>query len=319
MSRASAATPLPVVPVRAPAAFLLLWVALTAPLLAGAAGASPDSRTLPAATPSLSEPQGWGGGAPLLAQADVPPLTSAPLAPPGEAPPTGPARDDGIDLLRLADAPDYRTWMQREGWKDRRPFSDSGKRFRVQEGVLRLESQGDSFLIGRELPPALARPIADYPFLRFVVRIAEAPQGARLRGEAADDSAFRIYAIFASDPLQALAYVWSEDLAIGEWSARGRSLLGDFRGVRRKSFGRGEPMGEVWLTVEVNLARDYGTQFPGAPLPVLRGLALKSDSNDVPRQRSLAWLRAVTLHRTSLAGAGLKEWDSYRGTVLLFR
>jgi hypothetical protein len=246
-------------------------------------------------------------------------LVSLPV--PGRATPPLPERqaDDGLDLLRLAGAASYRAWMKREGWRDRRPLSDSSKRFRVHEGVLRLESQGDSFLIGRELPPELARPIAAYPYLRFVVRLAAVPRGARLRGEAADDSAFRIYAIFAAKPLKALVYVWSEDLKIGAWSARGRSALGDFRAVRRKAFGRGEPMAGIWLTVEVDLRRDFAAQFPGEPLPVLRGLALKSDSNDVPRQSSLAWLRAVTLHRASLGAAGHKEWDEYRGTVLVFR
>ncbi len=229
----------------------------------------------------------------------------------------------GLDLLRLGGATttvaSYPQWMAREGWEDRRPLSRSARRFRVFQGTLRLESQGDSFLIGRELPPALARPIAEYPYLRFVVRIAEVPRGAELRGEKADDSAFRLYAVFGRDPLRALVYVWSWELGIGEWSARGRGLLGDFRAVRRKSFGRGEPMGQVWLTVEVNLARDFRAQFPGLPLPRLGGLALKADSNDTPGRRSLAWLRAVTLHRTSLAAEGLADGDDYKGTVLLFR
>lgn len=237
-------------------------------------------------------------------------------------------KEAGLDLLRLGGALNYTEWMEREGWRDRRPFSNSAGRFRIFQGTLRMESRGESYLIGRELPPALARPLADYPFLRFVVRIAEAPRGARLRGEAADDSAFRLYAVVGSDPLQALVYVWSWELGIGEWSARGRSLLGDFRGVRRKSFGRGEPMGQVWLTVEVNLLRDFRAQFSEhrpesrqerRPPPRLGGLALKSDSNDTHGQRGLAWLRAVTLHRTSLRAVGLKDWDEYKGTVLLLR
>ncbi len=250
----------------------------------------------------------------LLAFALIPVLVLAqPMPPPLTV------EERGLDLLRLEGMESYAAWRERFGWRDLRPFSDSSARFQVLDGVLRLESRGESFLIGGDLPPRLRRSIAEYPYLRFTVRIGAVPRGARLIGEEADDAAFRIYAVFGLQPWQALAYVWSWSLPVGEWSARGRSVWGDFRRVRRKAFGKGEPFSELWLTVEVDLRRDFRAQFPRQALPVLRGLALKSDSNDTAGQRSLAWLREVSLHRTSLADAGYENWYPFRGGTLWFR
>ena len=89
--------------------------------------------------------------------------------------------------------------------------------------------------------------------------------------------------------------------------------------MRRKSFGRGLPLSETWLTVETDLRADFRHEFPNLPLPVLRGLALKADSNDTPNGESLAWLRGVSLHTTSLRAQGFEEGDAYQGTVLRFR
>jgi hypothetical protein len=231
---------------------------------------------------------------------------------------TEPGAEGSIDLLRLAGATSYRAWMEREGWEDRRPSSSSARRFAIEGGALRLESAGDSFLIGRSLPEGERPALAEWPFLRFEVRLAAVPRGARLEGEARDDAAFRLYAILRDDPLQALVYVWSWSLEVGSWSRRDRSLWGDFRGVHRKSFGRGPPP-EGWLTVEVDLRRDFRARFPGEPLPRLGGVALKADSNHTPGERSLAWLRAAGLHRASLREAGHAEGARLGDAVLWFR
>ncbi len=234
----------------------------------------------------------------------------------------------GIDLLHLprqamgtanGPSPSYARWRKAWGWQDRRPFSDSTERFRLERGALRLESRGDSYLIGRSLPPAEQQHLAAWPYLRFVVRIAAVPRGAQLADEVADDAAFRLYATCREEPLEALVYVWSWRLPVGAWSARKRTLWGDFRTVHRKAFGQGPPPAGQWLTVEVNLARDYRTRFPGRPLPTLRALALKADSNHVAAGHSLAWLRAVSLHRTSLRDAGYGEGDRLGDTVVWFR
>lgn len=225
----------------------------------------------------------------------------------------------GVDLLRLDPAASYGPWRETTGWQDRRPFSDSARRFRIEGGALRMESAGDSYLIGRQLAPAERRSIAEFPYLRFVVRIGEVPRGARLIDEVRDDAAFRIYATFRDEPPLALVYVWSWDLPVGAWSVRGRSLWGDFRAVHRKAFGRGEPLPESWLTVEVDLRADFQARFPGQPLPVLGGVALKADSNHTPGGRSLAWLRSASLHRASLREQGLREGDRLGDSVLWFR
>ena len=53
--------------------------------------------------------------------------------------------------------------------------------------------------------------------------------------------------------------------------------------------------------------------------PVLKGLNLKADSNHTPRARSLAWVRSVSLHRSSLRERGLAEGAPYEDTVLWYR
>lgn len=227
--------------------------------------------------------------------------------------------DTGVDLLRLAPGLTYRQWRERGGWEDRRPFSDSARRFRIEDGTLRLESDGESYLIGRALSADERRNIDTWPYLRFQVRIGDVPRGARLAGEERDDAAFRIYAVFRDSPPQALAYVWSWELPVGAWSARSWSIWGDFRDVHRKAFGQGEPAPDTWLTVEVDLRADFQARFPGQPLPVLIGVGLKADSNDTPGGHSLAWLRAASLHRTSLREAGHREGERLGGTVLWFR
>ena len=230
-----------------------------------------------------------------------------------------PEKLGGVELLNLKEASSYAGWMQRYGWKDVRPFSDSASRFRLLDGTLRMESQDESFIIAADLASRLSKPISDFPYLRFVVRIGDVPRGAKLAGEEADDAAFRLYTVFNRDPWQALAYVWSWQLPVGDWSSRGRSFWGNFQGIRRKAFGQGEPLPHRWLTVEVDLRRDFRQQWPNQPLPAVRGLALKTDSNDVEGQRSLAWLRSVSLHRQSLKTQGYENWSLYRGTTLWFR
>ena len=246
---------------------------------------------------------------------------TAPGLAPGTPPPSGapPALLPDLVLMSVQPGQTYAQWMAAGDWADRRPLSPSARRFRIEGAALRLESRGDSYLIGRVLPPQQAASIDTWPFLRFVVRIAQVPEGANLIAEARDDAAFRVYATFEDDPPRALVYVWSWTLPVGAFSARGRSLWGDFRNVRRKSFGRGAPDAQRWLTVEVNLRDDFRHEFPGLPLPELRGLALKADSNHTPGGGSLAWLRSVSLHARSLREAGLHDGDPCGDTTLWFR
>lgn len=252
-------------------------------------------------------------------------LVLAPGGPPAHAQPgeaTAEATEVSaapVDLLRLDPALSYAQWRDATGWADRRPFSDSATRFRIEAGALRLASAGGSFLIGRRLPEAQRRSIAAWPYLRFTVRVEAVPRGAKLAGEERDDAAFRIYAIFRDEPLRALVYVWAWELPVGAWSRRGESLWGDFRGVHRKAFGSGAPPADSWLTVEVDLRRDFRARFPGEPLPVLGGVALKADSNHTPGGSSVAWLRRATLHRTSLRDAGHAEGDRLDGALVWFR
>jgi len=224
----------------------------------------------------------------------------------------------GLDLLRIAGFSDFGKWMDAYAWEDLRPLYDPRDRFRIEDGALRLESRAESFIIGTELAEGLRKPIAEWPYLRFVVRVDEVPEGARLIGEERDDSAVRISTVYRRDPVQALVYVWSWELPVGQWSARSDKLFGDYRDVRRKSFGQGKPPEGRWLTVEVNLRRDFREQFPDQSLPVLQGIGLSSDSNNTGTG-SLAWLRSITLHRHSLHEQGYREGDRLGDTRVWFR
>ena len=85
-------------------------------------------------------------------------LAGAALAPasPVRAGASGAGAADPPELLRLEQAADYPSWMERFGWENLRPFSDSAQRFRLEDGALRMESRRDSFLIGSRLQAGVA-------------------------------------------------------------------------------------------------------------------------------------------------------------------
>lgn len=222
--------------------------------------------------------------------------------------------EDGQELLPIRPGQDYSGWKQAFGWKDLLPFSDSTSRFRIEDNALVLSSQGESFLIGREFGDAERQGLLEHPFMRFVVRVETVPEGARLMGETRDDAAFRLYVLYNDAPMEALAYVWSWDLPVGQWSSRADGWFGDYSGVHRKSFGTGEPPGQ-WWTVEVDLRRDFQSRFPGRPLQVPLGLGLKTDSNDTPNTRSRTRLRSIQFYRTSLRNQGLADGAPWKSVV----
>lgn len=223
------------------------------------------------------------------------------------------------ELLRLQGHTDYRAWMERYGWEDLRPFSNSSKRFRIDDGALRMESQDDSYLIGSELKGLLPAALDDFPYLRFVVRIDRVPRRPEESLAELDDSAFRLYAALRDDPPQSIAYAWTWTHPAGHWSAQRSSLFGDFGGVRHKSLGRGAPPAGLWITVEANLREDVRSQFPDLAAPRLVGISLKADSNHTDDGNSLAWVRSASLHRESLRAEGRREGDALGDTVLWYR
>jgi len=232
----------------------------------------------------------------------------------------GPARAGELpELLRFAGATDYRAWMARFAWENLRPFSDSTQRFRLENGALRMESRGDSFLIGSTLPGILPVSLDEYPYLRFVVRIERVPEGADVSRERLDDSAFRLYAATRASPPQSVVYAWTWNHPVGHWSHQGLTSLGLFTNVRHKSIGNGAPPAGQWITVETRLREDVRAQFPDLDRPRLVGISLKADSNDTEGASSLAWIRSASLHRESLRAQGLREGDPLGDTVLWYR
>lgn len=224
-----------------------------------------------------------------------------------------------IEFLKLDGHKDYTQWFEKNGWEDVIPFTNSANRFSISNGVLRMPSDDDHDLIGLTLKPEQIRSIKDFPFLRMVVRIDKVPEGAELKGEVRDDSAFRVYVLFQETPLEALVYIWSWKLPVGAWSDRSDSWMGDYRGVRRKVFGQGKPLAGQWLTVETNLLKDFRAQWPDSTKFKVIAFALKADTNSTKDQTSLSFIRSLSLHKTSLKTQGLKEGAKLGDTTLWFR
>jgi len=224
----------------------------------------------------------------------------------------------GRILARFDEVERYDAWLRANEWKDLRPFSDSRKRFRIEDGTLRLETRGDSFIVGRALPPPERESVDVMRYLRFEARVVHNPLGARLDDDAKDDSALRVFAVFREKPLQALAYVWSGVLPVGTWEPGRKYFFGDFRQVQRKVVGQGAPPADTWLTVEADLLRDFRDRFDGQAPPHLGGVAFQADSNALP-EHSLALLRRIAVYPRSLRECGVREGDRLDGTVVWFR
>ncbi len=62
----------------------------------------------------------------------------------------------------------------------------------------------------------------------------------------------------------------------------------------RFRIGKGTPEGKGWVTVERNLAEDYKKVFKEEPVPALRGIMVKCDSNNTGTSAE-AWLSSIKL------------------------
>lgn len=175
-----------------------------------------------------------------------------------------------------AGATDFAVWMTTGGWQSKRDRPDG---WSIEDGALRLVSDGNSALIGTEAGfPLDAGPA---PRLRVKLKVRTVPRGADLTRKAGDDAAFRVYLAFERGggllrPPNTLAYAWTGNDDEG-------SLIpsAHFSNLHYISLGKGPTPLDRWTVVERDLAADYRRAFPKETgLPRMKALMLKCDSND---------------------------------------
>jgi hypothetical protein len=213
---------------------------------------------------------------------------AAALAAAPAAPALGPAGPVPVPLVSFPDAPrPLADWMAAEGWASKR--EDPGH-WSVGSGVLHMAGTGDSVLIGTE--KGFPRAVAPGARLRLTLKVATTPRGTDLSRKAGDDAALRLYVAFDKgggliSPPNTLAYAWTEREAAGTLVRSAH-----FSNLHYVSLGSGPT---DWVTVECDLAADYRRAFPKeTSLPRLKGLLIKSDSNDT-KTSAEAWLKSVEL------------------------
>jgi len=178
--------------------------------------------------------------------------------------------------------------MAAEGWESKR--EDPGS-WRLEGGALHMAGRGDSVLIGTER--GFPREAAPGAKLRLTLKVAATPRGTDLTKKSGDDAALRVYVAFDKggglfSPQNTLAYTWAEREPAGTVVRSAH-----FSNLHYVSVGAGPTPG--WVTVDRDLAADYKRAFPKEmSLPRLKGLLIKSDSNDTKTSAD-AWLKAVEL------------------------
>jgi len=221
------------------------------------------------------------------------------------------------------------SWMKHAGWKSKR---NSPKRFSVGAGTLHMVSVKDSVMIGTERgfpldPQRFSR-------IRFTIRVDQNPPGMDLHRKSGEDASFRLFVAFDRGgglfrPPNSVAYAWVEkdwrkpdekngnpDDKDGKSPAEPADAViksAHFGNVRFIPIGygttraapKGQPGGEpnrpaksepVFVTIERDLLADYRRAFPDhrGPVPMLRGVMLKCDSNNT-KTRAEAWISRLEL------------------------
>lgn len=159
------------------------------------------------------------------------------------------------------------------GWQEQRGSWD---RWRFQGGALHIHQDADSTTVGRRVDIDPKRT----PTLRFRFRVQMQPEGADLRKKDKEDSALRVFVVFAHgggllSPPDTIAY------AFGDPARRGQTLVSErFDNVKYIVVAGGVNDMRRTLTIERNLATDYRAAF-GSPAPHVRAIAIKADANNV--------------------------------------
>lgn len=219
-----------------------------------------------------------------------------------------PRQTPAVKVRPLADFPEARTeigkWMKLHGWKSQR---NSPRRWELGDGRLHLVSDDDSVLIGTEA--GLPLDPANWPRLRFRLRVDRVPIGTDLSEKSGDDAAFRLYVAFDEggswlSPPDTIAYTWSEDLEPGtlvhsphytrlHYLSIGKGVTTSVTDGSAADPDGADPDG--WVTIERDLLVDYRRVFgERAEVPDVVGIMLKCDSNDSATAAS-AWLADLAL------------------------
>lgn len=235
-----------------------------------------------------------------------------PRAPAPESRPTGERPQESIRPLLLLpkEKVGIETWLKRSGWESKR---NSPKRFEVGGRGLRMVSINDSVMIGTErgFPLDPSR----FPKIRFTIRVEQNPRGMNLRRKSGEDAAFRLFVAFDHGaglfrPPNSIAYAWVEKdwrppVAKGEKPASQPTdkVIKDkvirsahYKNVRFIPIGHGKTRAAHFVTIDRDLQADYRRAFPNhrGPVPKLRGVMLKCDSNNTGT-RAEAWISRLEL------------------------
>ncbi|MEE9383733.1 MAG: DUF3047 domain-containing protein [Nannocystaceae bacterium] len=207
------------------------------------------------------------------------------------------ATNAGVEVSFPVAAMPIDAWMKRNGWES---FRGNPRRFRVEDGHLRMVSRDDSVSIQTErgFPVDPHR----YAHVTMKFQVKTLPRGTQLAKKRGDDAALRLYVAFDRGgfaglmPPNTIAYTWTESLPVG-------SIVQSehFDRLRYVSVGRGGPVGGgdaagMWMTVKRNLLADYRRVFPedAGRVPDVLGMVLKCDSNNT-HTTAEAWVAAIRI------------------------
>lgn len=216
---------------------------------------------------------------------------AAALAAAPAVPSVGPAGPVPVPLVAFPDSSrPLAEWMAAEGWESKR--EDPGS-WALEGGALHMAGKGDSVLIGTER--GFPRAVSPGARLRVTLKVKTTPRGTDLAKKSGDDAALRVYVAFDKggglfSPQNTVAYAWTEREPAGTLIRSAH-----FANLNYVSIGHGPTPGADWVTLDCDLAADYKRAFPkDSALPRLKGLLIKSDSNDT-KTSAEAWLKSVEL------------------------
>lgn len=221
-------------------------------------------------------------------------LAAGLLLPPAAADDPPPAADPAAAPPRpLFDLPAAATpiddWLKAGAWEVDR---HSPKHWTVADGALHMVSSGDSVMIHTER--GFPYDPGEYPMVHFEVKVDALPAGADNSKSGKDDSAFRLFFSFdtSGTPPKTVGYGWT-------WNDPLDAVVtsGHFKNVKVVVIAAGADQLGAWLTIDRDLAADYRRCFGDGPVPKVKAVALKCDTNDLAKTRAESWVRAVSARK----------------------
>jgi hypothetical protein len=180
-------------------------------------------------------------------------------------------------------------WLDANDWEEQR---GNAKNYVVKDRTLFMRSRDASTVIGKKYKKTPIDPRI-YPSIEFRARVDEIPPGGDVTTKKKDDSAFRLFVLFDRggrlfSPPETIGYVWN--------SAGGEGAIGNsgrFDQVKYIAIGSGSDRLGEWIVFKRNVLEDYRMLFGTDDVPVIKGIALKCDTNHTKSKAASAirWIR----------------------------